>query len=54
MGEKATMRLVTDESLAGVSGKYFDGTREAAPNAQACDADARAKLRALSDALVSA
>jgi NAD(P)-dependent dehydrogenase (short-subunit alcohol dehydrogenase family) len=52
-GVQATMRLVMDESLAGVSGQYFDGIREATASAQAYDADARAKLRALSDRLVS-
>lgn len=38
--------------LAAVSGKYFDGVREAKPDAQAYDADARNQLRALSHKLV--
>jgi NAD(P)-dependent dehydrogenase (short-subunit alcohol dehydrogenase family) len=43
-GVAATYQLVSDESLAGVSGRYFDRTREARANAQAYDAGARAQL----------
>jgi NAD(P)-dependent dehydrogenase (short-subunit alcohol dehydrogenase family) len=53
-GVLATMRLVRDESLADVSGKYFDGARETRAHSQAYDAVARAKLRALSDSLAFA
>ncbi len=52
-GVNATMRLIADGSLAGVSGRYFDGTREARADAQAYDARARAELRDLSDRLAS-
>lgn len=50
-GVRATMRLVESDDVANVSGKYFDGLREARPDAQAFDATARAKLRALSEQL---
>jgi hypothetical protein len=52
-GVAATMRLMFDDALAGVTGKYFNGTHEARADAQAYDAGARAELRALSDRLVS-
>jgi NAD(P)-dependent dehydrogenase (short-subunit alcohol dehydrogenase family) len=52
-GVDATMRLVADDALAQVTGKYFDGTREAKADPQAYDAAARAKLHALSEKLVS-
>ncbi|RSN64791.1 MULTISPECIES: SDR family NAD(P)-dependent oxidoreductase [Actinomadura] len=52
-GVRATHRLVTDPALDGVSGRFFDGLDEARPDAQARDADARARLRALSDALTA-
>ncbi|MEV5827249.1 SDR family NAD(P)-dependent oxidoreductase [Spirillospora sp. NPDC052242] len=50
-GVRATRRLVTDPDLDGVSGRFFDGLDEARADAQAYDADARARLRALSDDL---
>jgi NAD(P)-dependent dehydrogenase (short-subunit alcohol dehydrogenase family) len=50
-GVEATMRLIADPALAGVTGKYFDGVRESQANAQAYDRDAWARLRALSDRL---
>jgi NAD(P)-dependent dehydrogenase (short-subunit alcohol dehydrogenase family) len=53
-GVEATMRLVADPELEGVSGHYFDGQREAAAESQAYDPDARARLRELSERLVSA
>jgi NAD(P)-dependent dehydrogenase (short-subunit alcohol dehydrogenase family) len=53
-GVEATMRLVADASVAGVTGKYFNGTQEAKADAQAYDARARAQLRALSDKLTAA
>jgi NAD(P)-dependent dehydrogenase (short-subunit alcohol dehydrogenase family) len=43
-GVDATYRLAADESLAGVTGKFFDRTREARANPQAYDASARAEL----------
>jgi NAD(P)-dependent dehydrogenase (short-subunit alcohol dehydrogenase family) len=51
-GVEATMRLIAGDDVAGVSGKFFDGLSEARVHAQAYDADARKKLRALSDRLV--
>ena len=50
-GIDATIRLVTDAALDGVTGRYFDGRRESPPNAQAADAAARRRLRELSDRL---
>jgi NAD(P)-dependent dehydrogenase (short-subunit alcohol dehydrogenase family) len=47
-GVDATVRLVADPRLDGVSGQYFDVQREARANAQAYDKVARQKLRALS------
>jgi NAD(P)-dependent dehydrogenase (short-subunit alcohol dehydrogenase family) len=43
-GVRATHRLVASPSLAGVTEKFFDQTREARPNAQAYDDDARLEL----------
>jgi NAD(P)-dependent dehydrogenase (short-subunit alcohol dehydrogenase family) len=51
-GMRATLRLINDPDLDRVSGRYFDGLREAAPHAQAHDAEARRRLRDLSDRLV--
>jgi NAD(P)-dependent dehydrogenase (short-subunit alcohol dehydrogenase family) len=50
-GVDATVRLVVDPKLEGVSGHYFDVQREARANAQAYDKVARQKLRALSASL---
>jgi NAD(P)-dependent dehydrogenase (short-subunit alcohol dehydrogenase family) len=52
-GVEATLRLVADPALDGVSGKYFDGPREAAADPQAYDETARARLRELSERLVA-
>ncbi len=52
-GVEATMHLVADESVAGVTGKYFNGTVESKADEQAYDAHARARLRALSEKLTS-
>jgi NAD(P)-dependent dehydrogenase (short-subunit alcohol dehydrogenase family) len=51
-GLEATWRLVADPALEGVSGVYFNGTSEARADAQAYDADARRRLRELSERLV--
>jgi NAD(P)-dependent dehydrogenase (short-subunit alcohol dehydrogenase family) len=51
-GVAATMRLVADPSLDGVTGRYFDRRREALAHPQAYDVDARRRLRALSAELV--
>jgi NAD(P)-dependent dehydrogenase (short-subunit alcohol dehydrogenase family) len=50
-GVEATMRLVADPDLEGVKGRYFNGTRDARADDQAYDADARRRLRELSDRL---
>ena len=51
-GIDATVRLVADPALDGVTGAFFDAQRESRAHEQAYDADARARLRALSDDLV--
>jgi NAD(P)-dependent dehydrogenase (short-subunit alcohol dehydrogenase family) len=50
-GTQATLQLIAGEQLDGVTGRYFDGLREATPHPQAFDAAARARLRELSDGL---
>jgi NAD(P)-dependent dehydrogenase (short-subunit alcohol dehydrogenase family) len=50
-GLDATRRLVADPELDGVTGVYFNGLRQAEPDPQAHDADARRRLRRLSDEL---
>ncbi|CNF07125.1 short chain dehydrogenase [Mycobacterium tuberculosis] len=52
-GVEATYRLVTDPALDDVSGRFFNGLRESRANDQAYDPEARARLRALSEALTS-
>jgi NAD(P)-dependent dehydrogenase (short-subunit alcohol dehydrogenase family) len=47
-GEEATERLVVDPELRDVTGRYFNGLREAPAQPQAYDEDARRRLRALS------
>jgi NAD(P)-dependent dehydrogenase (short-subunit alcohol dehydrogenase family) len=51
-GTQATLRLVADESLDGVSGRYFSGAGEARADEQAYDPAARARLRELSERLI--
>jgi NAD(P)-dependent dehydrogenase (short-subunit alcohol dehydrogenase family) len=53
-GVEATLRLVADPELDGVSGRYFSGLREAAPDPQADDPQARRRLWELSEQLVGA
>jgi NAD(P)-dependent dehydrogenase (short-subunit alcohol dehydrogenase family) len=53
-GVEAVVRLVADPALDGVTGAYFNGTREAGAEAQAYDRDARRALRELSDRLTGA
>jgi NAD(P)-dependent dehydrogenase (short-subunit alcohol dehydrogenase family) len=50
-GVKATLRLVADPDLDGVSGRYFNGLQAAEPHPQAHDLTARRRLRELSDSL---
>lgn len=51
-GGNATMRLIADADLDGVTGRYFNGTREARALPQAYDPGARRRLRRLSDELI--
>jgi NAD(P)-dependent dehydrogenase (short-subunit alcohol dehydrogenase family) len=51
-GVDAVARLITDPELDGVSGRYFEGSREARPDPQADDPVVRSWLRGLSDALL--
>jgi NAD(P)-dependent dehydrogenase (short-subunit alcohol dehydrogenase family) len=50
-GVAATLRLVADPALDGMTGRYFDRTREARAHRQAYDRDARRRLRELSERL---
>jgi NAD(P)-dependent dehydrogenase (short-subunit alcohol dehydrogenase family) len=50
-GTEATVRLVVSRELEGVTGRYYDGRREARANPQAYDAGARGRLWALSEGL---
>jgi NAD(P)-dependent dehydrogenase (short-subunit alcohol dehydrogenase family) len=47
-GGEAILHLAVGDDMAGKSGLFFDGMREAKANAQAYDAVARSKLRELS------
>jgi NAD(P)-dependent dehydrogenase (short-subunit alcohol dehydrogenase family) len=53
-GVHSTERLVSDPALAGVTGRFFDHTREATADAQAYDANSRARLWAMSEQLTNA
>jgi NAD(P)-dependent dehydrogenase (short-subunit alcohol dehydrogenase family) len=50
-GGAAILQLATAPDMAGRSGLYFDGLKETRANAQAYDAQARQRLRAISLAL---
>ena len=50
-GAEATFRLITDASLDGTSGLYFDHQHESVAHSQAYDDDARTKLMVLSKRL---
>jgi NAD(P)-dependent dehydrogenase (short-subunit alcohol dehydrogenase family) len=50
-GAAATERLVASPDLEGVSGRYFDGQREARAKDQAYDRQAREQLWTLSEEL---
>jgi NAD(P)-dependent dehydrogenase (short-subunit alcohol dehydrogenase family) len=52
-GAHATERLIADPALAGVTGRYFNGTAEGRADAQAYDAHAREQLWELSESLTS-
>jgi NAD(P)-dependent dehydrogenase (short-subunit alcohol dehydrogenase family) len=50
-GAEAVVRLAASPELEGVTGRYFDGMREARANRQAYDVQARRRLWALSEEL---
>jgi NAD(P)-dependent dehydrogenase (short-subunit alcohol dehydrogenase family) len=50
-GAEATVRLATSPELEGITGRYFDGTREGRANSQAYDEEARNRLWTLSEEL---
>ena len=50
-GVAATLRLVADPALDGVTGRFLNGLDQAEPQPQARDVDARRRLRELSDRL---
>ena len=52
-GVEATFRLVADPALDGTTGAFFDGLRQATPDAQAADAEARRRLWAVSEELTA-
>ena len=52
-GVDATMRLIADPALDGVSGRYFTSGHGSRANPQAYDGDARADLRELSERVSS-
>jgi NAD(P)-dependent dehydrogenase (short-subunit alcohol dehydrogenase family) len=50
-GAEAVLRLAVSPEVEGVTGRYFDGRREARANRQAYDEEARRRLWALSEEL---
>lgn len=50
-GAEAVVRLAVSQQVEGVTGRYFDGTREGRANRQAYDPQARRRLWALSEEL---
>jgi NAD(P)-dependent dehydrogenase (short-subunit alcohol dehydrogenase family) len=53
-GVEAVVRLVADPDLDGVSGRFYDGTRESAAHGQAYDAAARRRMWEESERLTRA
>ncbi|MEV7230242.1 MULTISPECIES: SDR family NAD(P)-dependent oxidoreductase [Polymorphospora] len=51
-GLRATLRLVVDPALAGVTGRYFDRDHESRAREQAYDPAFRARLRSVTERLV--
>jgi NAD(P)-dependent dehydrogenase (short-subunit alcohol dehydrogenase family) len=52
-GGAATLRLIEDPALAGVTGRFFDGMRAADPHPQAADTAVRTGLRRATDELLA-
>jgi NAD(P)-dependent dehydrogenase (short-subunit alcohol dehydrogenase family) len=50
-GKAAVLRLISSPELEGVTGRYFDGTRESRAHEQAYDGEARRRLWELSERL---
>jgi NAD(P)-dependent dehydrogenase (short-subunit alcohol dehydrogenase family) len=50
-GSEAVLRLAVSPEVEGITGRYFDGTREARASRQAYDPQARARLWVLSEQL---
>jgi hypothetical protein len=53
-GVEAVVQLVADPDLDGVTGRFFDGTRESAAHRQAYDPAARHRLWEESERLTEA
>ena len=53
LGTRATLRLALDPELDGVSGRFYDRLEESGAESQAYDAEARARLRSLSEELTA-
>ncbi len=53
-GGAATIRLIDDPALAGVTGRFYDGMRAADPHPQAADAATRTRLRQATDEQLAA
>jgi NAD(P)-dependent dehydrogenase (short-subunit alcohol dehydrogenase family) len=51
-GVQATLRLIAGREMDGVSGRYFNGLREARADPQAYEEEPRARLRELSQRLI--
>ncbi len=51
-GVQATLRLLVDPALDGVTGRFFDGTRETSPHHAVGDPEVRARVRELTDTLL--
>ncbi len=51
-GGEATMRLITDPALDGVTGQFFDGLKTARARPEAYDPQFRAKLRDVTDQML--
>jgi len=51
-GGEATMRLITDPALDGVTGQFFDGLKTARARPEAYDPRFRAKLREVTDRML--
>jgi NAD(P)-dependent dehydrogenase (short-subunit alcohol dehydrogenase family) len=52
-GVEATLRLIEDPELDGVSGRFFDGLNESAAHQQAYDPEARRRLWDVSEGLTA-